>query len=85
VRPPASCSLENTFFELRNNDRSDKSQKVQTGTHTYQEDNGMQSLERAFLGGGSVPLRLNEDAPAVAAMVVVAVADAGGTCEILKC
>jgi hypothetical protein len=42
----------------------------------------MQALEHGFLDGGFAPLRLDEDAAAVAAMMVVAVAKAGGTYEI---
>jgi hypothetical protein len=51
---------------------------------TYQEDIDNQAPERAFLDGGSAPPRLDEDTPAVVAMVAVAVAEVCGTCEILK-
>jgi hypothetical protein len=67
-----SCRLETTFFELRNEDRNRRLRKRgrQLPTHTYQEDTGRRTLERDFLGGGSVPSRLDEDAPAVTAMMI---------------
>jgi hypothetical protein len=76
----ASCHPEITFFELNNEDRSDKSRK-ETIIFTHQEDNGRQSLEQALLDRGSTPPRIDEDYPAVAAM---AVAEVGGTYKILK-
>jgi hypothetical protein len=39
-------------------------------THTYWEDIDRQALEWAFLGGGSAPWRLEEDAPTNAAMAI---------------
>jgi hypothetical protein len=38
-------------------------------THTYQEDISRQDLELPYLDGGSTPPRLDEDTPAVVAMV----------------
>jgi hypothetical protein len=69
------------YFEFGNEDRSDKLHKTQTTTHThtYQEDGNRKALVWAFLNGGSTPLRLDEDAPVVAAMATEAIADAAET------
>jgi hypothetical protein len=45
----------------------------------YREDTRRKALKWAFLGGGSVPLGLDEDDPAVTA---VAADEHDGTCEI---
>jgi hypothetical protein len=48
-------------------------------THTYQEDGNRKALVWAFLNGGSTHLRLDEDAPVVAAMATEAIADVAET------
>jgi hypothetical protein len=53
-------------------------------THIYRVDGGKKALVRAFLIGGSAPLRLDEDTPTIMAMAAVAVAEAAKTCGTPK-
>jgi hypothetical protein len=50
--------------------------------YTYHEDPCRKALKWAFLGGGSVPPRLDEEDPAVTVMAIMAVDEHDGTCEI---
>jgi hypothetical protein len=51
-------------------------------TQTYREDTGRRAPEPAFLGGASAPSRLDEDAPAIVAVVAVVTAELSGLCKI---
>jgi hypothetical protein len=52
--------------------------------HTYREDTHRKAPKWAFLGGCSIPLRSDEDDPAVTAMATAAADEHGGTCKILS-
>jgi hypothetical protein len=54
----------------------------QAAPHTYQEDTCRWAPEWAFLGIGYVPLKLNEDATAVVAMVATVATELDGTYKI---
>jgi hypothetical protein len=50
--------------------------------YTYWEDTRREALKWAFLGGGSAPLGLDEEDPAIAVMAVVETDEHDGTYEI---
>jgi hypothetical protein len=52
--------------------------------HTHREDTRRKVPRWVFLGGGSVPQRLNKDDPAVTAVATMAARKHDGTCKILN-
>jgi hypothetical protein len=78
--------IQKSHFECRNEDTRSETKKSREGhapLHTYREVTHMRALERAFLGGGSIPPGFDEDAPTVTAVVAVAATELDGAYKIL--
>jgi hypothetical protein len=58
-------TTQKSLFEFVESNRRSRDHISSMQLDAYQEATRMKALRRAFLGGGSIPLGLNEDGPTI--------------------